>query len=168
MKNEKRTPNLKIEGARLIFRNFQGKKTDFNEEGNRNFGVIIDSPELASTLKEDGWNIRFLPPRNPEEDEKETFWLPVKVSYKKFAPTAILITEQGKVRLTEETIDQLDWSRLKSVDLIINPYNYDSFAGRPAGISAYLQTIYATVREDDFYEKYNEIPFIGEEERRKI
>ena len=53
MEMQKVTSNIKLEGAKIIIRNFQGKKKEFNEEGNRNFGVIIDD-ELADQLIEDG------------------------------------------------------------------------------------------------------------------
>ena len=46
---KKITSNINITGARLIFKNFQGKKTDFNDEGNRNFGVLLDD-KLAEKL----------------------------------------------------------------------------------------------------------------------
>jgi hypothetical protein len=60
--------------------------------------------------------------------------------------------------LTEETIDQLDWSIIESCDLVIRPYNYPAIAGRPAGVSAYLKAMYVTVVEDDFAKKYADIP----------
>jgi len=159
-----RMPVLKIEGARLILKNFQGKAKEFNEEGNRNFGVILD-PELAERLEADGWNVKYLKPFPDDPDQIRTPWLSVKVKFSKQGergrdPMAVLITTRGKIKLDEETIGQLDWTRMKAVDLVINPYEYTIKGGRASGISAYLNAIYVTVEEDDFYEKYGDIPFI--------
>ena len=55
---EKKVSNIMIEGARLLFRNFAGKKTTVNPAGKRNFCVYVDI-DSAERLKEDGWNIRF-------------------------------------------------------------------------------------------------------------
>lgn len=155
--SEKVTSNIHIEGARLIFKNFQGKKTDFNEEGNRNFGVLLDD-ELAESLIADGWPVKHLRPKEDDPNQYEQPWLPVKVKFDPYPPIAVLINSRGKKKLHEETIDQLDWSIIKNCDLIIRPYNYPAIKGRPAGVSAYLKSIYVTISEDEFAEKYGDIP----------
>ena len=161
--SEKRvTSNIKLEGARMIFKNFQGKKTEFNEEGNRNFGVLIDD-ELAENLKADGWNIKYRPPKEDDPDQHEQAWLSVRVKFGDIPPLAYLITSRGKIKLTEETIGQIDWTLIKNVDMIIRPYNYPALRGRPAGVSAYLKSIYVTVLEDDLAIKYSEIPEIDDD-----
>lgn len=157
MSNKKVMSNIKIEGARLIFKNFQGKGSNFNKKGDKNFGVLIDD-ELAEDLKEDGWRIKYRPPREDDPEKHEQAWLPVKVKFGKYPPIAVLITSRGKTRLDEETIGQLDWTAIKTVDLIIRPYNYPEANGRPAGVAAYLKSIYVTVNEDDLALKYADIP----------
>lgn len=154
---EKVTGNINIEGARLIFKNFQGKKTDFNDEGNRNFGVLLDD-DLAESLMRDGWKVKHLRPREDDPEQYEQPWLPVKVKFNPYPPIAWLINSRGKVRLDEENIDQLDWSIIKNCDLIIRPYNYPAIKGRPAGVTAYLKAIYVTIVEDEFAEKYGNVP----------
>lgn len=155
--SEKVTRNISIEGARLIFKNFQGKKTDYNDEGNRNFGVLLDD-ELAEELKREGWRVKYLRPRPDDPDQYEQPWLSVKIKFNPFPPIVTLINSRGKKKLDEETIDQLDWSIIRNCDLIIRPYNYPSVKGRPAGVSAYLKAIYVTIAEDEFERKYFDIP----------
>lgn len=163
MNDRKNTKQLRIENAKLIFKNFQGKRTDYNAEGNRNFGVIIDDPEFARVLEEEGWKIRKLPPRGDDPESKEILWVKVKVKYGDYPPIATLITSGGKIRLDEETIGQLDWSRIRTCDVVISPYHYPSFNGNPAGIAAYLKAIYVTVDEDEFEMKYRDIPYMDDE-----
>lgn len=153
------TNNIRIEGAKLIFKNFSGRKTDFNDEGNRVFGVLLDD-ELAENLLHDGWNVKHLKPREDDPDQYAQPWLSVKVKFGKIPPIVQLITSRGKLRLDEETVGQLDWAAIKNCDLIIRPYEYPAIKGRPAGISAYLKTIYVTIAEDEFADKYSDIPDI--------
>lgn len=160
---KKVTSNISISGARLIFKNFQGKKTDFNEEGNRNFGVLLDD-DLAEKLERDGWKVRYLKSKEDDPEKYEQPWLSVKVKFGQYPPIVTLINSRGKKRLDEETIDQLDWSVIKNCDLIVRPYNYPARPGVPAGVSAYLKAIYVTISEDEFAEKYADIPDLDDRE----
>lgn len=50
---------------------------------------------------------------------------------------------------------------MKSVDLIIRPYNYSAAGGKRFGITAYLKALYVVVDEDDdFAYKYLDVPDI--------
>jgi len=145
-----------MEGVRLIFRNFTGKEGQYNREGDRNFGVILPD-DVAEAMLADGWNVKYLKPREDEEDEvAPTPWLPVKVGYGKGRPPKImLVTERGRTALDEETVDTLDWADITNVDLIVRPYNYE-VSGR-TGISAYVQSMYVTIEEDELERKYAEM-----------
>ena len=153
------TRNIKIEGATLIFKNFTGAKGDYNDEGNRNFGVLLDDA-LAEDLEQEGWRVKYLRPKPDDPDEYKQPWLPVKVKFGKIPPIAMLINERGMKKLDEDTIGQLDWTPASNVDLIVRPYNYPAIAGRPAGVSAYLKSLYYTKDEDDFAKKYSRVPYI--------
>lgn len=145
--------NIIIEGARIGFRNFSGKEGINNSEGKRNFCVFLD-PELGLTLEEDGWNVRWLKPR--DENEELQPYLQVSVRYNKMPPKIIMITSKGKTLCDEETIGILDWAEIKDVDLIIRPYNWD-FNGKQ-GVKAYVKSMYITLAEDEFESKYYDVP----------
>ena len=158
---DKEVSNITIENAEIFGKNFKGeKKLPYNKEGNRNFCVFVDR-DTATTLKNDGWNIKETQPREGDDpDDFETkYYLRVKVSYGgKVPPIAVLINSRGKKKLTEETIDQLDWVYIDKCDLIINPYVYEIPETGKRGISAYLKAIYVTVKEDYLESKYADVP----------
>ena len=155
---------IRMENARIIWRNFSGKADKFNPKGGkRSFSVVIEDTDLASQLTEDGWNIKQLKPRNEEEEENPRYSLQVKVSFDNKPPRVYLVTRNNKVLMTEDTIDSLDYAEIQNVDLVITPYTYD--VNGKSGVAAYLKTMYVTVIEDEFADKYDfgddeeEVPF---------
>ena len=145
--------NIVIEDARIGFRNFSGKEGKFNPEGRRNFCVFLET-DLALVLETDGWNVRWLDPRN-EEDEKQPY-LQIAVSYENIPPKIILVTSHGKTILADDTVNILDWAEIQSVDIIIRPYNWD--VNGKSGVKAYVKSMYITIVEDEFEKKYNNVP----------
>ena len=144
-----------MEGVRIIFRNFAGKEGQYNREGDRNFGVILPD-DIAQQMLEDGWNVKYLKPREDDEEEAETPWLQVSVNFDKGKPPKImLVTNRGRTALNENTVDMLDWADITNVDMIVRPYSWE-VSGR-SGIKAYLQTMYVTIEEDALEQKYAEL-----------
>ena len=121
---------LQIDDARLVYRNFAGAASKFNREGDRNFAVVIDDPDLVDELINRGWNVRVKPPR--DEDDTPFAYLPVKID--------------------EESIGCLDNLDIMGVDLDVRPYDW-TVNGKD-GRTAYLQSIHVVQEVDRFAERY--------------
>lgn len=152
--------NLTIRDAKIIFRNFAGKGSQFNPEGRRNFSVVIEDEGLISALTSDGWLVKPLKKR--DEDESQKYHLPVTVSYAKIKPTIVLISGQNQKHLDESDINMLDWTRLIKVDLTINPSHYKNPTRE--GIKAYLKTMVAYMEEDELLSELQAMDSIPNEE----
>ena len=145
--------NISVESARIIFRNFAGKATKYNPEGKRNFCLVVDN-ELADKLKEIGWNIKYLNPRDP--DEMPQAYLQVSVAFENFPPNVFMIAGGKKTKLNEETINVLDYAEIENIDLIIRPYQWELPSGK-SGVKAYLKNMYVTIVENEFEAKYRDL-----------
>jgi hypothetical protein len=138
-----------IEDAQIIFRNFAGKEGQYNREGDRNFAVIIP-PKVAKDMDEDGWNIKYLTPR--EDGDIPTAYIQVSVNFKNRPPRVVMITSTARTNLSDETVEVLDWADFRTVDLIARGYEWD--VNGKTGVKAYLQSLFVTIEEDALERKY--------------
>lgn len=141
-----------LEGVRIVFRNFAGKEGQYNREGDRNFGVLLDE-DVATAMAKDGWNVKWLKAR--EEDESEQAYLSVTVGYKGRPPRVAMITSRGRTALSEDEIEVLDWVDIENVDLIVRPYEW--VVNGKTGIKAYLKSIFVKINEDALELKYADL-----------
>lgn len=145
---------IMIKNARLFKTNFSGKEIPpYNPAGRRNFCVFIDDVKIAEDMEKDGWNIRWLDPRQ-EGDERKAF-LSVAVNFSVRPPKIILETSKGRTRLEEEDVNMLDWAEKEEIDLTINPRYWED-NGRTR-IKAYLRTMRVRIYEDELESEIDEL-----------
>lgn len=150
---------IMFQDAQIIFRNFAGKEGQYNKEGDRNFCLILP-PDLAAQMDADGWNIKTLKPR--EADDQPTPYLQVSVGFKIRPPRVVVVTSVGRVDVSEEEMELLDWVDIKKVDLVIRPYHWGPIGPeKKTGTKAYLKSLFITIDEDPLEIEYNKIPEIG-------
>lgn len=167
---------LEIANAYILFRNFSGREKTaivngrqkvVNDEGRRNFTVVIDptvsdifwngqqvtNPDFGQELADLGYNISVKPGR--EEGEGPQYRLPVAVSFDgPVAPKMFLITNGNKVPLDAESICNLDYADIVKADIAINngrPYDSN---GREM-LKAWCNEGYFTIAQSRFASEYD-------------
>lgn len=164
--HDRRLQPVTIENARIVFRNFSGKEGQYNREGDRNFAVILPD-DVAELMQRDGWNVKYLKPR--EDDEGPTPYIQVSVSYKSRPPKIVMISYRGnppeKARVTlpepdneQDLLSMLDFADFAHVDLSLNPYQWN--VRGETGVKAYLRQMFVTIQRDELEFKYDDIPEI--------
>lgn len=128
---------LQIDDARIIYRNFEGRGSKYNREGDRNFAVVIETQEIAEELVREGWNVKVKSPR--DEDDEPFMYLTVKVKFNERGPAVYLQTGKNLNKLDEESVRCLDKVRVASADLDVRPYDWE--VNGKVGRTAYLQSI---------------------------
>jgi hypothetical protein len=138
---------LQINDARIIHRNFEGRGSQYNREGDRNFSIVIPTQEMADELIARGWNVKIKDAR--DEGDDPFIFLPVKVSFNGYGPAVYLQSGNRRVELDEETVKCLDDIDIIGADMDIRPYDWGPINGK-YGRSAYLQSIRVHQRIDRF------------------
>jgi hypothetical protein len=141
-----------MEGVHIIFRNFRGEEGPYNQEGRRNFAVLLDE-DVAKAMAADSWNVKWLKPRDDEEETPQAY-LPVAIRFDIRPPRVVLITSRGRTNLDEGSIEMLDWADIVNVDLIVRAFPWE--VNKKTGIKAYVQSMYVTIEEDALEIKYSE------------
>lgn len=151
--NRNNPSDLMIEDAKLLFTNFAGSPTRYNNEGGkREFSVALPL-NLVEDLEKDGWNVKYRKNADGEFDPERPY-LGVKVSYKFRAPAIWLIGGGRKQLMTEDTVGILDNITIKTADVVIHPSVYDVRGQQ--GISAYVKELYVVMDDESasFASKY--------------
>lgn len=142
---------IRIDNAKIAFRNFAGAEGKFNPAGNRNFCVFLPE-DVAKSMEAEGWNVRWL---NSYPDEPAQGIISVKLNFGNYPPNIVLISDGKMTRLDENTVDTLDFAELEKVDLILRGYEWN-VSGKH-GIKAYLKTGYFILVVDELAKKYAEM-----------
>lgn len=147
---EQKAPTFMVEDAQLIFRNFAGEARRFNEKGDRQVTVILP-PDVAAQMEADGWNVKYLDPRD-EGDEPRAI-IRVAIRFDPKPPKIVMITSKSRTFLTSSTLEVLDYADLATVDLIATGYKWE--VNGKTGIKAYLKTMFVTIDENELERKYD-------------
>ena len=145
--------NINIEGATIIWKNFSGERDRFNP-GKRGFSVVIDDAVMADELKQEGWNVKERPLQEGADASEQEWTLPVKLNMNRYTQVWLIVGNH-KTLLDEDTVAQLDVVDFVDCDLSIRPYEWE-MSGR-TGITAYVDSMYVTIRENKFAEKYADL-----------
>ena len=145
--------NINIEGAMIIWKNFSGERDKFNP-GKRGFSVVIDDTVMADELRQEGWNVKDRPLQEGTDDSEQEWTLPVKLNMNRYTQVWLIVGNH-KTLLDEDTVSQLDVVDIVNCDISIRPYEWE-MNGR-TGITAYVDSMYVTIRENKFAEKYADL-----------
>lgn len=145
--------NINIEGATIIWKNFSGERDKFNP-GKRGFSVVIDDTVMADELRQEGWNVKDRPLQEGADDSEQEWTLPVKLNMNRYTQVWLIVGNH-KTLLDENTVSQLDVVDIVNCDISIRPYEWE-MNGR-TGITAYVDSMYVTIRENKFAEKYADL-----------
>jgi hypothetical protein len=145
--------SINIEGANIIWKNFSGERDRFNP-GKRGFSVVIDDPVMADKLKQEGWNVKERPLQEGADSSEQEWTLPVKLNMNRYTQVWLIVGNH-KTLMNEDTVAQLDVVDITDCDLSIRPYEWE-MSGR-TGITAYVDSMYVTIRENKFAEKYADL-----------
>lgn len=145
--------NINIEGATIIWKNFSGERDRFNP-GKRGFSVVIDDAVMADELRQEGWNIKERPLQEGADPSEQEWTLPVKLNMNRYTQVWLIVGNH-KTLLDENTVAQLNVVDIIDCDISIRPYEWE-MSGR-TGITAYVDSMYVTIRENKFAEKYADL-----------
>lgn len=145
--------NINIEGAMIIWKNFSGERDKFNP-GKRGFSVVIDDTVMVDELRQEGWNVKDRPLQEGADDSEQEWTLPVKLNMNRYTQVWLIVGNH-KTLLDEDTVSQLDVVDIVNCDISIRPYEWE-MNGR-TGITAYVDSMYVTIRENKFAEKYADL-----------
>ena len=146
---------LQIDDCRITHKNFSGKKSEYNREGDMNFSVVIPDEEIAEELRNDGWNVKIKPPYDADSDP--FMYLPVKVKFNGRGPHIYVKTGNSMNKLDENEVHRIDKISIQRVDVDIRPYDWT--ANGKSGRTAYLQNLLVYQDIDRFAQRYAEEEF---------
>ena len=157
---------LIVDHADIFWTNFRGEEKvskttgkTVNMKGQRNFNVYIYNTELAEEMRDAGWNVKIVPPRN--EGDEPSYCLSVELRWRDkmgellnegLLPKVHLEGTNGEEDLSEKTVGILDEAEISDVGIYIRPRHYDGNNGH--AIKAFLDEGWFVVEESNRGEMY--------------
>lgn len=145
---------IAIENARIMFRNFEGREERYNQQGERNFKLVIDDPDFAQILLERGWRVKIYPPKKEGDDPFIVLKVKVNYRFKQLAPKIYQHTKKSDILLTEADVADMDYCEFENIDMVLRPRYLPNEDTGETEIKAYLAELHAVLVEDYFEEKY--------------
>lgn len=149
---------ITIRGAQLApykFRNFEGRETEYNKAGDRNFVIFLDK-EFAQKIEAEGAPVAWKPDKYNDGELRAQMKVHVKYRNRRgepmVPPKVVLVTRKGQTQLSEETIGMLDSADIEKCDLILSQYANGASMGPENSVA--LKTMYVTLAEDEFADEY--------------
>lgn len=139
---------LKIENLTnrdIIYRNFSGRTSQFNKNGNMKFSIVID-PNMADRLAKEGWNIKRRPSKNDENEEFCTLEVRVRFDLSFARPKIKQFTRGSSVNITEDNVGNFDNAEFETADVVLRQYLWSTPAG-DSGVAAQLSEMYVRLNE---------------------
>lgn len=148
--------NLMIEGASQqdilggSFRNFRGEKRRFNDEGKRNFNLVVPE-EYLGLLSDMKCNIKELAAKD-EDGEDPLRFIKINVAFGQYPPHLYLCSKRNKKELLQDELGLLDGAIFDNVDMILRTYHRDENS-----CSLYLNNGFFTIKTDPITAKYESL-----------
>ena len=142
--------------------NFSGAPTKMNPAGGKRSFNLVLSESVANDLRDEGWNIKTMAPRDDQEDTLYFTEIILNMD-KKVEPDVYLCTEwagrKRKTRLHGDDVGQLDDIRFERVDINIYPHVHAN------GVKGHCnQLVVIQARNDLFGGEYDEWEDVADSE----
>ena len=151
--NKLKIENLK--NSNIIYRNFSGRTSQYNKNGDLKFTIVIPDPDIAQKLANDGWNIKIKPSKNDDERPFCTLDVRVRMDLTWAKPKIKQFTHKGSVTITEDNIGNFDDAEFETADIVLRQYLWTNPKGE-SGVSAQLSEMYVKIAEGELESKWAE------------
>lgn len=149
----------------ILFPNLEGKKDQYNTNGERSFRLKFNDDDFAKELINDGWNIRIYTPKN--EEYSPYYYMTVKCKFRADSenvyqdPEIHRVNAKNDILCGPQNMADIDAAfkarKVKRVDLVINPYHWvHPGMGNGEGISAYVREMWIEVEDSPFASRYSD------------
>lgn len=158
---------ITVDNTNFIYTtNFSGDpKRDTYGDSRRKVNILIPDDAQAADLMKEGFKVKTTKPGKNHPDPENfvpQHYIVGLLKYRKnngeevkWPPKVYLVSNKGgePKLLSEETVNSLDFIRVKNVNVVLNPREYDPDNG---GVTLYIRTMYVEqdIDEDPYAEIY--------------